>query len=36
MKTKNRYGYRKIHAWLKREGIIVSEKIVCRIMWEEN
>ena len=35
-KNKNRYGYRRIHALLKREGIIVSEKIVRRIMQEEN
>lgn len=34
--NKNRYGYRRIHALLKREGVIVSEKIVCRIMQEEN
>lgn len=34
--NKNRYGYRRIHALLKREGIIVSEKIVRRIMQEEN
>ena len=26
--NKNRYGYRRIHPLLKREGIIVSEKIV--------
>lgn len=34
--NKNRYGYRRIHALLKREDIIVSEKIVRRIMREEN
>lgn len=34
--NKNRYGYRRIHALLKREGTIVSEKIVRRIMYEEN
>ena len=34
--NKNRYGYRRIHALLKREGIIVSEKIVRRIMQEEK
>ncbi|MCR4803853.1 MAG: IS3 family transposase, partial [Lachnospiraceae bacterium] len=34
--NKNRYGYRRIHALLKREGIIVSEKIVRRILREEN
>lgn len=35
-KNKNRYGYRRIHALLKREGIVVSEKIIRRIMQEEN
>lgn len=34
--NKKRYGYRRIHALLKREGIIISEKIVRRIMHEEN
>lgn len=34
--NKNRYGYRRIHAMLKREGITISEKIVRRIMHEEN
>lgn len=34
--NKNRYGYRRIHAMLKREDFIVSEKIVRRIMHEEN
>ena len=34
--NKNRYGYRRIHALLKREGIVVSEKIIRRIMQEEN
>lgn len=34
--NKNRYGYRRIHVLLKREGIIVSEKIVRRILREEN
>lgn len=34
--TKNRYGYRRIHALLKREDMIVSEKIVRRIMHEEK
>lgn len=33
--NKRRYGYRRIHALLKREGIIVSEKIVRRIMRDE-
>ena len=34
--NKNRYGYRRIHVLLKREDTIVSEKIVRRIMNEEN
>ena len=34
--NRNRYGYRRIHALLKREDIIVSEKIVRRIMHKEN
>lgn len=34
--NKSRYGYRRIHALLKREGIIVSEKIIRRIMTEEQ
>ncbi|WP_411329293.1 IS3 family transposase [Blautia hansenii] len=34
--NKNRYGYRRIHALLKREGITISEKIIRRIMKEEN
>lgn len=34
--NKNRYGYRRLHALLKREGIIVSEKIVRRIMRKEG
>ena len=34
-KNKKRYGYRRIHMVLKTEGVIVSEKIVCRIMKEE-
>lgn len=34
--NKRRYGYRRIHALLKREGIIVSEKIVRRIMKDEG
>lgn len=32
----SRYGYRRIHCLLKKEGIIVSEKIVRRIMKEEK
>lgn len=35
IENKRRYGYRRIHALLKREGSIVSEKIVRRIMREE-
>ncbi len=31
-KNKGRYGYRRIYALLKREGITVSEKVVRRIM----
>ena len=31
-----RYGYRRIHVLLKRENITVSEKVVRRIMKEEN
>ena len=31
-----RYGYRRIHVALKREGKTVSEKVVRRIMHEEN
>lgn len=34
--NKNRYGDRRIHALLRREAIIVSEKIVRQIMKEEN
>lgn len=34
--NKNRYGYRRIHALLRREAIIVYEKIVRQIMKEEN
>ena len=34
--NKSRYGYRRIHALLKRENIIVSEKIIRRIMKEER
>lgn len=35
-KNKARYGYRRIHCSLKKYGIIVSEKIVRRIMIEEH
>src|SRR5699024_581447 len=34
--NKRRYGYRRIQATLKNVGIILSEKIVRRIMQEEN
>lgn len=34
--SKERYGYRRIHCLLKRNGIIVSEKIVRRIMNDEE
>lgn len=34
--NKQRYGYRRVHVMLKREGITVSEKIVRRIMAEEK
>ncbi len=34
--NKRCYGYRRIHGSLKREGITVSEKIVRRIMQEED
>lgn len=34
--TKGRYGYRRIHVSLRNMGIIVSEKIVRRIMSEEQ
>lgn len=31
-----RYGYRRVHAALKSEEVVVSEKVVCRIMKEEG
>lgn len=31
-----RYGYRRIYVLLSREGTIVSEKIVCRIIAEDG
>ena len=34
--SKRRYGYRRIYGLLKRDGIIVSEKIIRRIMKEEG
>lgn len=36
LENKQRYGYRRIHSLLKREGIIISEKIVRKIMKEER
>ena len=36
IKSRRCYGYRRIHAELKAEGLIVSEKVVRRIMSEEN
>lgn len=34
--NKRRYGYRRIYGLLRREGIVLSEKIVRRIMQEER
>lgn len=34
--NKERYGYRRIHALLRKENIIISEKIVRQIMRENN
>lgn len=34
--TNGCYGYRRIHATLRRMGILVSEKVVRRVMKEEN
>lgn len=34
--NKERYGYRRIHCLLKKNGIIVSEKVVRRIMSDEQ
>lgn len=36
MCNKEIYGYRRIHCLLRKDGIIVSEKIVRRIMNEEQ
>ena len=36
LENKARYGYRRIHAELKRTGIKVSEKVVRRVMKEEG
>lgn len=35
-KNKSRYGYRRLHGVIKSEGITVSEKVVRRIMGEEE
>ena len=35
-KNSERYGYRRIHTWLAREGIHITEKIVRRIMSASN
>lgn len=35
-KANNCYGYRRIHASLKRSGFVVSEKVIRRLMREEN
>lgn len=34
--NKERYGYRRIHCLLQRDGIIISEKVVRRIMRDEQ
>ncbi len=34
--NKDCYGYRRIHAFLKKEGLSVSEKVIRRLMKEEN
>ena len=34
--NKGRYGYRRIHCLLKNEGLIVSEKVIRRVMQEEG
>ena len=36
LKNRQRYGYRRIYGLLRREGIIISEKIIRRIMSEEG
>lgn len=35
-KAKGRYGYRRIHAVLTRGGEVISEKVIRRLMREEN
>lgn len=34
--NKRRYGYRRIYGLLKREGIVLSEKVIRRIMCEDD
>lgn len=34
--NKERYGYRRIHCLLRRDGIVVSEKVIRRIMRDEQ
>lgn len=34
--SSSRYGYRRIHSLLKSEALIVSEKVIRRIMQEEK
>jgi putative transposase len=34
--TGRHYGYRRIHALLRREGWEVNHKRVLRLMWEDN
>lgn len=35
-KNRDVYGYRRLHALLKREGTVISEKVIRRIMKEEG
>lgn len=32
----NTYGYRRVHAMLRRKSIVLSEKVIRRIMKEES
>lgn len=34
--AERRYGYRRIHAALRRDGVVISEKVVRRLMREEG
>ena len=34
--NQNRYGYRRVHAEIKRKGTVISEKVVRRIMEQEQ